>query len=265
MGGTLSPGLALRFMALAPVMRRRAGIPMALRDSPAGRCCAACARAAATAAPPPAAYPQFGRRAYWEEFYRKRAAEGAARHFEWFLSPGRAVELIQDVVGPDGGAGRAALHVGCGTSTLGADLLRADVCGSVTNTDTSATAVAEMARAHGDEGCCTWLADDCTASALPDAAFDLVVDKGTMDALGFGEGGAGRVGRMVLEMHRLLRPGGVLIQFTDEPPERGRAEVLRRGVAWQGTRWRAAREDPEDLFGDDETGGFEYYMYWCNK
>ena len=233
--------------------------------------------------------------AYWEDFYDRRIKDPkASQQFEWFLSPRRTVQLIQSVTAlpsgqapagasagaaaEAGGAGRALLHVGCGTSTLGLDLLRAGVCTSLINTDYSSTAVRDMALAHGThDGRCSWVEDDCTASSLPSGSFDLVVDKGTMDALGFGDGGVARCQRMVSEMHRLLRPGGIFLQVTDEPPERGRAEVLELGlsaaagdgdapeqVGWQSSKWRRVTEQqPDDLFGDDD--GFEYYAYWVSR
>jgi SAM-dependent methyltransferase len=217
--------------------------------------------------------------AYWEGFYDRRINDPkASQHFEWFLSPDRTVQLLQDVTAAFGSEAPALLYVGCGTSTLGLDLLRAGVCTSLVNTDYSSTAIRDMELAHGTHGGrCSWLEDDCTASSLPSGSFDLVVDKGTMDALGFGDGGVARCQRMVSEMHRLLRPGGIFLQVTDEPPERGRVEVLKLGlsaaagdgdaperVGWQSSKWRRVTEQqPDDLFGDDD--GFEYYAYWVTK
>ena len=157
-----------------------------------------------------------------------------------------------------------ALHVGCGTSMLGLHLVESGLCTSVLNTDTSPTAVSEMQAAHPQHPHCSWQVDDCTASALLPDSFDVIVDKGTMDALGFGVGGATRCQQMVSEMYRLLRPQGFLIQVTDEPPERGRAQVLEAGAPWITCQWRRVTETaPVDLFADDE--GFEYWMYVATK
>jgi SAM-dependent methyltransferase len=174
----------------------------------------------------------------------------------------RTSQLVGDAVAAANLKDAEALHVGCGTSMLGLHLLEAGVCTSVLNTDTSPAAVSEMAPAQHAH--CNWQVDDCTASVLLSDSFDVVVDKGTMDALGFGVGGAKRCQQMVSEMHRLLRPQGLLIQVTDEPPERGRAQVLEAGATWKTCKWRRVTETvPTDLFGDDE--GFEYWMYVATK
>ena len=176
----------------------------------------------------------------------------------------RSSQLVGDAVAAANLKGAAALHVGCGTSMLGLHLLETGVCTSVLNTDTSTAAVSEMAAAHAHHARCSWQVDDCTASALLPNSFDVVVDKGTMDALGFGVGGAMRCQRMASEMYRLLRPQGLLIQVTDEPPERGRAQVLAAAAPWQTCQWRRVTEiAPVDLFEDDE--GFEYWMYVATK
>jgi hypothetical protein len=53
--------------------------------------------------------------------------------------------------------------------------------------------------------------DDVLSSALPDASADLVVDKGTLDAIGLAADGAVARTRYAATVARLLPPGGLLV------------------------------------------------------
>ena len=78
------------------------------------------------------------------------------------------------------------LVVGCGTSTL-SERLYASGFHHITNIDIDAKQIEHMRLAHADKAATMrWLvADGCNARAeLPDdGAFDLAIDKGTLDAL----------------------------------------------------------------------------------
>jgi hypothetical protein len=53
--------------------------------------------------------------------------------------------------------------------------------------------------------------DDVCASSLDDGAVDLVVDKGTLDAIGLSAGGAAARASYAATCCRVLRPGGLLV------------------------------------------------------
>ncbi|KAJ1457092.1 S-adenosyl-L-methionine-dependent methyltransferase, partial [Pelagophyceae sp. CCMP2097] len=124
------------------------------------------------------------------------------------------------------------LHVGCGTSSVGAELIRRGICEHVVNLDTSASCVERMRLKFEDiRGCEFQVGDACHMEHLGDETFEVVLDKGTLDALACKEGGeearleAGRA--LVAESHRVLRPGGSLVIASFGQPE---------------TRWRYLRD-----------------------
>ncbi len=133
----------------------------------------------------------------------------------------------------------AVLELGCGSSPLGEDV-RASVgwpwpwaAPNVTSVDISEGVVQQMSARLASSrrrGAHTYLAADARSLPLPAAHFDLVVDKGTINAM-LADRGYRRAARMArrdlvlgdaqrvaAEARRLLRPGGlfVLVSGTDK-------------------------------------------------
>jgi SAM-dependent methyltransferase len=118
-----------------------------------------------------------------------------------------------------------ALVLGCGTSTLGVELLR-DGWKTVVNIDNNAAQIEHMraqfphpATGPGDAASLEWLvadACDCEHAActqLTSESFDLAVDKGTLDCI-LAERGAEGSASLFREVWRLLRCGGVYVLVT---------------------------------------------------
>ena len=84
---------------------------------------------------------------------------------------------------------------------------------NLTGADYSGAAVrlaAAVAARRGVSGI-RWVVDDLLASRLGAAAFDLLTDKGTLDAVGLRADGASARARYREAAHRLLAPRGLLI------------------------------------------------------
>lgn len=83
----------------------------------------------------------------------------------------------------------------------------------LTGADYSAAAVrmaAAVAARRGAAGV-RWLVDDVLESRLGVAAYDVLTDKGTLDAVGLRADGANARARYRTAAHRLLAPGGLLV------------------------------------------------------
>lgn len=94
-----------------------------------------------------------------------------------------ALGLTEELVGAIGG-GRC-LVLGCGTSAMTARLVAAGVApGQLVSLDISEVVIEKMRARHGDS-CGEWRVGDITRlpSSFPAAAFDVVIDKCTIDAL----------------------------------------------------------------------------------
>jgi SAM-dependent methyltransferase len=75
---------------------------------------------------------------------------------------------------------------------------------------------------------------NCCSLGYPDASFDAVIDKATLDSLLCGENSTANTGRYVGEVCRVLKPGGVFIVVSFGTPE-NRLSYLEGEYGWQTT------------------------------
>lgn len=54
---------------------------------------------------------------------------------------------------------------------------------------------------------------------FPDASYDVVIDKATLDAIMCGEGSTDKVVAALSEVQRVLKPGGTFISVTHGSPD----------------------------------------------
>jgi SAM-dependent methyltransferase len=119
-------------------------------------------------------------------------------------------------------AAHRVLIVGCGMSALAADLFDSHLATDISSVDISEVAIQNMQQRYASSHPqLKWAVGDVCdlRPAFPtDAAFDVILDKGTADTLLFRCHGAAERERqlsgMISEMRRLLAPGGRFIWFT---------------------------------------------------
>ncbi|OWZ14296.1 Methyltransferase [Phytophthora megakarya] len=155
----------------------------------------------------------FRKQEYWDQFFQKRGEKA----FEWYgdyasLRPGLQALLRLPDVAPASLVRRLkakvrVLVVGCGNSALSADLA-ADGFLDLLSVDFSERVIDEMRR---KEPTLQWQVMDMTdMRALQDASFDLVMDKGALDALMAEDTAEIKTdaSKMLREVQRVLAPGG---------------------------------------------------------
>ena len=197
---------------------------------------------------------------FWEKFYESKHGTSQADDFEWFVDASAAGRFVLDTIGP---SHQKMLHVGAGTSNLGPFLLSEKSGIDVVNCDVSETAMKLMREAFPDHA---WHVLDLAGLDLNphpwDRSFDLIVDKGALDAVLFG--GPELSANFLFGCARMLRQGllsggnaAMWIQISDDPPER-RLGLLRRVLP---EKWRVRYQPvrvpvdlPHSLFDQEHWG-----------
>ncbi|KAK1870354.1 hypothetical protein I4F81_012816 [Pyropia yezoensis] len=164
----------------------------------------------------PANSATYKEQSYWDGRFRDEAS------YDWLGT----YKVLAPFIAPHIRPHSRVLVVGCGNSTLSADLAAAHPTVSIISTDYSPVVVEAMAAAHP---AATYAVGDVRGMGdlFPaPAAFDVIVDKGVMDALVADEASpwspaptaVADARAMTAEMRRLLVPGGVFLQVTFHQP-----------------------------------------------
>ncbi|NWU73308.1 EFMT4 methyltransferase, partial [Pterocles burchelli] len=139
---------------------------------------------------------RYRQRRFWDELYRQEGAEPR----EWLGGLARFLPHLQPELRP----GDRILVLGCGTSALSYDLHELGYR-DVTSIDFSAACIAAMRTRYARCPDLRWAVMDVRALAFPDASFDVVLEKGTLDALVAGDTDPWNVSpQATASMHRAL-------------------------------------------------------------
>ena len=150
----------------------------------------------------PRQHSEFRERSYWDDFFTKRDKTA----FEWYGDYGTLSPLIQKQCTPDS----RILIVGCGNSDLSASMYKSGFK-NITNIDFSALVIAEMQEKYAEMHEMSWKTMDMTKlTRFHDSSFDIVLDKGALDALMAEETSLilENASEMFLELKRVLAPKG---------------------------------------------------------
>lgn len=157
------------------------------------------------------------------------------------------------------------LDMGCGTSALGPCIYRHSVLPvQVTCADISPVAVrlmqeqvqAKALQPHNRLSQLRFVELDCTQlhQHYGSGSVDLIVDKGTTDALLRSKEGKGKAGLVLKQCLKVLRSSGSLLQFSDEDPD------VR--LLWLETKAQEPGVMEADV-GVQEIGELRGVCYYC--
>lgn len=208
------------------------------------------------------------KKATWDRFYTEGSSRTSTfKNFEWFFGFDAVRDFVMPLLRtkshPD--ALLQVLDMGCGTSALGPCIYRhSPLPVRVTCADISPVAVRLMqedARAKAVQprslsSQLEFVELDCTQlhKHYPSGSLDLIVDKGTTDALLRSKEGKGKAGLVLKQCLKVLRSSGSLLQFSDEDPD---ARLL----------WLEAEAQEQGVMAADvgvqEVGELRGVCYYC--
>lgn len=155
--------------------------------------------------------PEFGKKSYWDNRYKS-----SNENFDWYFDWWRVSPLLEKYTN---GKKNSALVLGCGNSTMSRDMIK-DGFQMVYNIDISSVVIEQMSQLYKDEPKLIWEKMNCAKLSYKDNSFDLIFDKGTLDAIICHPNDFQRMEDTLKEVHRTLKPGGRFISITFGSPSR---------------------------------------------
>ncbi|XP_017277557.1 citrate synthase-lysine N-methyltransferase CSKMT, mitochondrial [Kryptolebias marmoratus] len=208
------------------------------------------------------------RKSTWDRFYTETCSGTPTfKNFEWFFGFSSVRDFIMPLLqaGSRPDSSLQVLDLGCGTSALGPSIYRESAVPiRVTCADLSPVAVrlmrehvrAEAVRPRNPSSHIEFVELDCTQLDKHRGAdsLDLIVDKGTTDALLRSKEGQGKAALVLRQCLRVLRRSGSLLQFSDEDPD------VR--LVWLETAAQEQGGTAADV-GVQEVGVLRGVCYYC--
>jgi len=192
----------------------------------------------------------YGTKGYWESRYQKEP-----ECFDWFKGYSELKHVLAKYVKPQD----SILMIGCGNATLSEDMYN-DSFQNITNIDFSEEVIRIMENRCKNLTKMKWMVMDVMDLQFSKSHFDIVIDKGTMDALLCDQESAWEVeeslainiDKMLSEINRVLTDNGVYIYITFGQPHFRKPLIQKEKYQW-------------DLHVETIGEFFHYFIYIVTK
>ncbi|XP_010694725.2 uncharacterized protein LOC104907486 [Beta vulgaris subsp. vulgaris] len=166
----------------------------------------------------------YGDALYWDARYIQEAAS-----FDWYQRYSALRPFVRKFIPTSS----RVLMVGCGNAVMSEDMVK-DGYEEIMNVDISTVAIDMMRRKHAHIPQLKYMQMDVRdMTFFPDNSFGSVVDKGTLDSLMCGTEAPFSASRMLGEINRLLKPGGVYMLITYGDPSARMPHLNRSVYNWK--------------------------------
>ncbi|GAB2216607.1 hypothetical protein Droror1_Dr00024382 [Drosera rotundifolia] len=166
----------------------------------------------------------YGDALYWDSRYIQEA--GA---FDWYQRYSALRPFIRNYVATSA----RVLMVGCGNAVMSEDMVK-DGYEGITNIDISSVAIDMMRKKYEHMPQLKYMQMDVRdMSFFPDDSFDSVIDKGNVFTLKCGADATISAARMLAEVCRLLKPGGIYVLITYGDPKVRMPHLSRPVYNWK--------------------------------
>merc|ERR1712107_559004 len=154
---------------------------------------------------------------------------------------------------------------GSGNSRLSEEMYEEGIH-NITNIDISMVVTKAMQEKYSDKPGMTYVQMDGRAMEFPDANFNVVVDKATIDSVLCGEGSTHNAQKMLSEVSRVLMPNGVYIAISHGQPSYRLTYLQRPEFGWNVKIYTVQKPMmgmTASLSADDKDN--VHYIYICVK
>lgn len=208
---------------------------------------------------------QYGRLDYWNERYTKEKDP-----FDWYQRyMGIQHLMVPSTLSPNKSfPSRDCVRVlvpGCGNSLLMEHMI-ADGFKHITNIDFSPVVISQMEERYKDRGMVFKLADVTDSIPFPDSSFDLIVCKGTLDAILCSSGATMRARTFVEECSRVLEDEHGVLMVVTYGSQENRMVYFEDEKLWPGGV--EVYEVPKPRINSpnvNDKGPSNHYIYICRK
>jgi len=157
-----------------------------------------------------------------KEFWDDRFAESNGQ-FDWYANWAEIKPVFEEHVPKKGiqNGDLEILMVGCGNSKLSEEMAEKDGFSNITNMDISEVVLQKMREKTSTKESCKgfkYEAMDATNMRYDSDTFDVVIDKGTYDALACDPKDKKMIEKLYKEMLRVTKPGGSVVIITNGTP-----------------------------------------------
>jgi len=161
---------------------------------------------------------------FWNERYEQKAET-----FDWLEEYSDLRDVIEEVT--KGSRSARFLNVGCGNSPL-PEQMYDDGYHNIDNIDYSDIVISQMQQRNLNRSEMRWTTMDARQMTYENNTFDVIIDKGTLDAFSCMKGNDLAIACYLTEAFRVLRPGGVYLCNTFGTPKERAVHFERPHLDW---------------------------------
>eukprot|EP01119_Soliformovum_irregulare_P025069 TRINITY_DN916_c0_g1_i1.p1 TRINITY_DN916_c0_g1~~TRINITY_DN916_c0_g1_i1.p1 ORF type:complete len:208 (-),score=39.41 TRINITY_DN916_c0_g1_i1:56-679(-) len=179
----------------------------------------------------PHSEPEYGEKKYWEDRY---GTSEETETYDWYQEYGNSPELAAWVDKGIASKESKILIIGCGNSTMGEQMYKAGYT-DITSIDFAKQAIDIMKDRAQQQNLdkLVYLEMDARQMTFSASSFDVVIDKGTLDAMMCGKNNILNCEKTCSEISRILKPGGVFMLITYGKPDTRLSVVDQPQFQWK--------------------------------
>ena len=167
--------------------------------------------------------PNYASTNYWNHRYSKDVD-----NYDWYMN----WEVFKPILDPYIKNKDSLLVFGCGNSTLSFDISK-DYFSQITSIDISEVVINQMEKQYQNNPKLLWKTMDCRKMSFHSNFFDVVIDKGTVDALCCGSNADNDLLLTAQEVYRVLKIGGFFLEITFGTPSHRLVPLNAKKINWK--------------------------------